>query len=185
MWGSRVVIPKVLRPKVSTELHEVHPGASRMKALARSYVWWPGIDGGIEGLVQTCDTCQKQQRQPNSAPVHHWEYPNNPWERLHIDHAGPVHGKLFLILVDSYSKWVEAELVSSTNAESSVKVLLCLFATHGIPRILVSNNGSGFAGETFKEFLAKNGIRHVFSACLLYTSPSPRDVSLSRMPSSA
>jgi len=67
-------------------------------------------------------------------------------------------------LVDSYSKWVEAELVSSTNGESSVKVLRRLFATHGIPRILVSDNGSGFAGETFKEFLAKNGIRHVFSA---------------------
>ena len=26
---------------------------------------------------------------------------------------------------------------------------------------------------------------HLFSACLLYTSPSPRDLSTSRMPSSA
>ena len=54
--------------------------------------------------------------------------------------------------------------MNSTNAESTVKVLRRLFATHGIPRTLVSDNASGFAGEVLKEFLNKNGVRHVFSA---------------------
>ena len=31
----------------------------------------------------------------------------------------------------------------------------------------------------------EGGLSHSFSACLLYTSPSPRDLSTSRMPSSA
>ena len=87
LWGSRVIIPKVLRHKVLAELHEVHPGVSRMKSLARSYVWWPGIGGEIEELVRHCDTCQKNHRKPTSAPVHPWERPSSPWERLHIDHA--------------------------------------------------------------------------------------------------
>ena len=38
LWGSRVVIPVLLQKKILEELHDVHPGICRMKALARSYV---------------------------------------------------------------------------------------------------------------------------------------------------
>ena len=154
----------MLRVKVLTELHETHPGISRMKALARCYVWWPGIDGEIESMVQQCETCQRNQRSPVAAPIHPWEYPSSPWERIHIDHAGPVDGKLFLIVVDSYSKWVEAELVSSTSAEVTIRVLRRLFAAHGLPHTLVSDNATGFVGEEMKAFLLKNGVRHLNSA---------------------
>ena len=37
--------------------------------------------------------------------------------------------------------------------------------------------------QPFYHLFAENG--HIFYVCLLYTSPSPRDATLSRMPSSA
>jgi len=37
-WGSKVIIPFQLRDKVLSELHDSHPGITRMKALARSFV---------------------------------------------------------------------------------------------------------------------------------------------------
>ena len=39
LWGNRVVVPRSLRPQVLNELHDSHPGISRMKALGRMFVW--------------------------------------------------------------------------------------------------------------------------------------------------
>ena len=92
LWGARVVVPPQGRSKILTELHEAHPGESRMKALARSYVWWPGMDQDIVKEVKRCDKCQSHQRAPAEAPLHPWEWPGLPWSRLHIDYAGPYKG---------------------------------------------------------------------------------------------
>ena len=127
-------------------------------------MWWPGIDGDLEERVRCCETCQRNQPRPASAPPHPWERTKAPWERIHIDHAGPIDGKYILIVVDSYSKWAEAELVNSPSAEATIKVLRRLFATHGIPCLVVSDNAPGFASDAFRTFLSRNGIRFMNSA---------------------
>ena len=66
--------------------------------------------------------------------------------------------------MDSHSKWIEVDVIKSTDAKSTIAVLRRLFATHGLPKIVVSDNGTGFASNEFDEFLKGNGIRHVFSA---------------------
>ena len=101
---------------------------------------------------------------PNAAPIHPWERPSGPWERVHIDHAGPVEGKMLLVACDAYSKWVEVDVVRSTDAKSSATVLRRWFAMHGLPKVVVSDNGPGFASEEFNDFLRSNGIRHIFTA---------------------
>ena len=69
LWGSRVVIPPEGRTKVLAELHESHPGVSHIKALARSYVWWPNLDKDVEGMVRSCKECQVHQKAPAEAPL--------------------------------------------------------------------------------------------------------------------
>ena len=64
-----------------------------MKSLARSVIWWPGMDSEIESCVQSCYTCQSDRHQPMKAPLHPWIFTDRPWSRLHIDYCGPISGK--------------------------------------------------------------------------------------------
>uniref|UniRef100_A0A670JQT7 Gypsy retrotransposon integrase-like protein 1 n=1 Tax=Podarcis muralis TaxID=64176 RepID=A0A670JQT7_PODMU len=135
-----------------------------MKALARSYVWWPGIDGEIEAWVKHCQACQESRPDPPRAPVQSWESARAPWSCLHVDFAGPFQGKTFFIVVDSYTKWLEVALVPSTSTSAAIRVLRRLFATHGLPDTLVSDNGTAFTSGEFQTFTAQNAIRHIRSA---------------------
>ena len=64
LWGSRVILPPSLRDDVLKELHVAHPGMTRMKSLARSFVWWPNLDNRIEDTVKLCDICQLMRNSP-------------------------------------------------------------------------------------------------------------------------
>ena len=161
LWGTRVVIPEQGRSQVLQQLHDGHPGMSRMKSISRSLTWWPGIDKDIEQTVRNCQPCQRNQKSPAPAPLHSWEWPIQPWRRIHIDHIGPFLGKYFLVVVDAHSKWIEIMVVPSTSA---IRHLRSVFATHGLPEILVSDNGTGFTSVEFQEFMKRNGIRHITSA---------------------
>uniref|UniRef100_A0A3B3IN70 Gypsy retrotransposon integrase-like protein 1 n=1 Tax=Oryzias latipes TaxID=8090 RepID=A0A3B3IN70_ORYLA len=164
MWGSRVVVPHKFRPCVLQELHSAHPGVVKMKSLARSYVWWPNIDAQIESQVKSCHSCQQLQREPRLAPLHPWVWPSSPWERIHVDFAGPFEGHMYLIVVDAHSKWPEVQIMDSTTAGKTIQVLRSLFSRHGIPQILVSDNGPQFCSEEFDKFMRSNSIKHIRSA---------------------
>ena len=159
VWGSRVVVPPQGREALLTQLHDTHPGIVKMKSLARSYFWWPGLDAAIEAKVNSCTMCQRDLATPKRATIDPWEWPYRPWSRLHVDHAGPFLGHCFFIVVDAHSKWIEAVRIPSTSSLATINVLRGLFATHGIPTQVVSDNGTGFKSMEFKTFLERNGIR--------------------------
>ena len=70
LWSCCIVIPPLGRKLLLEELHNTHLGTSRMKSLARSYIWWPGMDGEIEDLVKSCAMCQQSRLAPAVAPLH-------------------------------------------------------------------------------------------------------------------
>ena len=106
-WGNWGVIPKASRGDMLRELHEAHPGETRMKRLARMFFWWPGLDHAIEQEVNGCHECQI------AGQIDHWHhlYPR-PWSRLHINFARPFKGQMLLVVSD----WCTLQVVgSSTN----------------------------------------------------------------------
>ena len=164
LWGARVIVPPSLQEKVLQELHDTHPGISRMKALARSYVWWPSIDSHIERTVSSCSTCQCMRSDPPTAQIHPWIFPTKPWSRIHVDFAGPVSGCTYLVVVDAYSKFPEVVKMNSTTVRTTITALRDIFSRHGLPEIIVSDNGPQFTAKEFQQFCSNNGILHRTSA---------------------
>ena len=161
MLGNRVVIPLAGCKHIIEQLHQSHPGVTRMKGLARSFVWWSGMDSELESKVNHVQVvnCSKtiQLRHHSTLGNGH----NEPWSRIHIDYAGPIQGKMILITTDAYLKWIDAQLVNMATSSVTIEHLRTLFTTHDIPEVLVCDNGTQFTSTEFEAFVRKNGIRHV------------------------
>ena len=159
-----MVVPATEQAAVLTELHEGHPGMARMKSLARMYVWWPGIGDDIEKTVRQCTDCQLHQSTPAVAPLNPWQWPTRPWARLHLDFAGPLKGKMYLVVVDAHSKWIEAICTPSATSAAVIEELNVLFAQFGLPDTIVTDNGTCFVSAEFSAILKRNGIKQITSA---------------------
>ena len=155
--GNRVIIPDKYREYAMKLLHESHLGMTKMKATARCYVWWPGINQEIESKVNNCDDCLMNRDKPAEAPLHPWKWASSKWERIHVDFA-EEEGKDYLVIVDTYSKWPEVFPMKKTDCKSVCSVLRYLFSVHGFPKQVVSDGGPPFNSKEYKEFLSDNGI---------------------------
>ncbi len=68
----------------------------------------------LKRKLKLCSLCQKLRNIPQSAPLLAWQWPEEPWVRVHVDFAGPMEDHMFLVLLDAHSKWPEVEEMKST-----------------------------------------------------------------------
>ena len=95
LWGSRVIIPKEGRESLLSELHREHMGSTKMKQLARSYFWWPGLDSDIERLLSQCSVCLAHRSSPKKAPLHPWDWPEKTLAEVTCRLCRPSDGDVF------------------------------------------------------------------------------------------
>ncbi|XP_023247151.1 uncharacterized protein K02A2.6-like [Copidosoma floridanum] len=136
MWGHRLVVPESLRVLMLRELHDGHMGVVKMKALARSYIRWPGMDVEIEKITKPCEAYLKYNDSPPKSKLHVWDWPDAPNVCLHADFLGPLDRKMYLIVVDIHSKWVDVKLMHDITLKSTIYAFREYFADWGLP-----NNG--------------------------------------------
>ncbi|CAB4011802.1 PREDICTED: uncharacterized protein K02A2.6-like [Paramuricea clavata] len=89
------------------------------------------------------------------------ELPQGPWQDIAIDFMGPLpSGDYVFVATDCYSRYVEVTIAKRNTAEFAIKSLENMFAAHGLPWTVTSDNGPHFVAETFESFLQENGIEH-------------------------
>lgn len=119
LWGSRVVIPESLRSRVLWLLHAGYAGVEKTKMVALSRV----PDQAIAHMVQSCYVCQEHQQASHHVEITAWPFPQRPWSCLHTDFGGPSEGHYFPMVVDAFSKWVEAPPVTLPSANASIAAM--------------------------------------------------------------
>lgn len=120
-------------------------------------------------MVKKCDICQRHGPLIHvlasdlisiGAPCHFF--------RWGIDTVGPFvkavgHKKFLVVAVDYFTKWVEAEPLSRITEDEIMKFIWRnIFCRFGIPRILISENGTQFNGKKITDWCMEFGIRQKF-----------------------
>ena len=132
-----------------------------MKQRLRTKVWWPGIDKEAEKFCKTCHGCQVVSRPNNPEPLQMTELPKGPWQDIAIDFMGPLpSGDYIFAVTHYYSRYVEVSISKRNTADVAISGLEKMFATHGLPCTVTSDNGPHFVADTFETFLRNNGIEH-------------------------
>lgn len=80
-----------------------------MKSLARMHAHQLVAQDrrAIEELARRCSSYQDEQQGSNQIYSSPWKLPDKPFQRMHVDFAGPFLDKTFFLIVDTYSKWLE------------------------------------------------------------------------------
>ena len=159
--GHRIVIPTHYRQQIMQLAHEGHQGIVKCKQRLREKVWWPAIDKDMERHVKLCQACQIVNVQSTPEPLKPTELPEKPWQQISVDICGPFPGGEFiLVAIDYYSRWFEMGILFSITSAKVIGLLERWFASHGIPEVIVSDNGVQFTSQEFRNFMSVNGVVH-------------------------
>jgi len=146
--------------KLIESAHAVdHEGAYKKYHRLKPNYYWKGMNKDIHLFIKCCPKCQmyKPQKQNNNAE----NIPTKPgllFVKVGLDLIGPLPktrkgNRYIIVLVDYFTKWVEAEPLKQTSSDKVIRFLKNVFARHGVPELLIADNGPQFYSEKTKAFL--------------------------------
>ena len=131
---------------------------------ARQSVWWPGLSKQLEGLVKCCSECCKAQAQ-RSQPLIPSSLPELPWQKVATDLL-EWRKHTYLLIVDYFSRFIEIARLNRTTAEEVILHTKSIFARHGVPEIVISDNGPQYSSDPFAKFAQEFQFEHITSSPL-------------------
>jgi len=145
------------RVKLILEAHKIdHEGYYKTyQKLSKSF-YWNNMVMDIKIVVQNCNKCQLNRSQPYSEPTE--SIPNKvegPFIPLGLNIIGPLiktknNNQYIMVVVDYFTKWVEAEPTENMTTQDVIKFLINAFARHGVSQVISTDNGVQFTSDIIK-----------------------------------
>ena len=160
--GSRIIIPASMQLSMLDKVHTGHQGITKCRERARQSIWWPGLSRQLDELVKNCPECSKAQKQ-RAQPLITSSFPELPWQKVATDLFEWKHQN-YLLIVDYFSRYIEIALLKGTSADEVIRHTKSTFARHGIPELVISDNGPQFSAESYAQFAMEYNFKHVTSS---------------------
>lgn len=160
--GSRLIIPASMRLEILDKIHTGHQGITKCRERARQSIWWPGLSKQLEELVKNCPQCVKAQKQ-RAQPMVTSTFPDLPWQKVATD-LFEWKKENYLLIVDYYSRFIEVARLKRTSAEEVIQHTKSIFARHGIPEVVISDNGPQYSADAYEQFAKDYQFQHITSS---------------------
>ena len=159
---NQIVILQKLQHTVIKAAHSLgHLGMTKTKQMLREKYWFPEMNKMTENVIGNCYECQLTTKQHIQEPVKMTEIPEKPWEVVSVDFGGPYpDGHYNLVVIDKRTRYPEDEIVYSTGIKATKEKLKKIFATHGTPVQVETDNGPPFQSNEFAQFASAEGFTH-------------------------
>ena len=174
---SQVVLPRELREKAVRIAHEGvmsgHQGISKTTDRLLQNFWYPGITAEIIRFCKSCDICQRTVAKGRvaKAPLGQMPIIDTPFDRVAIDLIGPIEPiserghRYILTIVDYATRYPEAVALKNITTETVAEALVEIYSRVGIPKEVLSDQGSQFVSGVMKE------VSRILSVKQLVTTP--------------
>ena len=139
------------------------------KAFLQGFFWPTALQDAM-ALVTKCEACQfhsKKLHQPAQAlqtiPL---SWPFSVWG---LDILGPfpctVEGFEYLyVAIDKFTKWPEVEAVRKVTTQSTIKFFKGLVCRFGVPKRIITDNGTQFRSHAFMQYIEDLGDKVCFAS---------------------
>ena len=171
----QLLAPLKFRKKIMEMAHEGvfggHLGAGRTLDKIMQSFFWPGINADVQRYCRSCDACQKtsSKGKQNKVPLVTTPLIEEPMSRVAVDLIGPLPrsdkgNKYILTLVDYATRFPEAKALSGITAEQVSEAFLEIFSRLGIPKEIISDQGTQFTGELMREVSGLLKTKQIFTS---------------------
>ena len=164
LFGTRIIIPRKLRPELLERIHVGHQGQSRCKNLARKSVYWLHMNQDIDEMVRKCEPCLMKRSFPKKEPLRPDSVPERAWQRISVDKF-KAKGREYQLITDYFSKYVEVEMLPvNPTSYHCIQQLKRVVSRFGLPEKLRSDGDPLYTSKEFKDFLKTYDIAHTLSS---------------------
>ena len=170
-----LVVPFSLQKRAMAAVHNSnasgHPGPDRSCWSAHRRFFWRNMDRHIKNYAESCEICIKFKGRPHP-PVSTRRYPipDRPWQSVSIDLVGRLpattnKNKFILVCVDFLTRYTVAVPLMTKTAKEVAQALGKIFCEHGVPQVVLSDNGTEFRNKMMTELASLLQFKHTTIAC--------------------
>lgn len=162
----RVVVPNTLIPNVMKEAHSAHLSINKTYKVIQKTFYWKGMYADIKNFCLNCVQCNLYKtRVINKNPLTPVSKNYQPGECIAIDIVGKLprsnNGHNFIVtIIDYFSRYFEAYPVRNITANAIINCVNRYIASYGLPKIIISDNGTQFKSREFGQLMQALAIEH-------------------------